>query len=154
MKKKLAVICSLLLACGSITSLGLSAEEYALGDVNEDNIVNASDAARVLVASANIGSGQDSGLTDAQFNRADYNQDGNVNALDASKILVYSAEVGAGLTENSDSSVEETQQDDNSNNEYGQGQHFFTRDDYNPDDWADAEVITLPTGGTWDGNFY
>jgi len=95
-----------------MTSLNLSAEEYALEDVTEDNKVNALDAARVLTASANIGSGQDSGLTDAQFLRADYNQDGNVNASDASGILVFSAEQGAGLTENSDSPVEETQQDD------------------------------------------
>lgn len=148
MKKKLAVICSLLLACGSICSLNLSAEEYALGDVTEDGIVNASDAARVLVASANIGSGQESGLTDAQFNRADYNQDGKVNASDASGILTFAAEQGAGLTENSDSSVEETINSSSSS-------EGMSNEEY--EEWLESRGVTdrgtLP-GGVWDGNFY
>ena len=98
MKKKLAVILSVLLVSGSVAGFGINAEDdFLLGDVNEDGVINASDAARVLVASANMGSGQESGLTDRQSILADYNQDGKVNALDASGILVYSAEQGAGL---------------------------------------------------------
>ena len=98
MRKTVAMVLSILLVTGNIAGFEINAQDnFVLGDVNEDNTINALDAARVLVASANIGSGQESGLTDTETVLADYNQDGTVNALDASGILVYSAEVGAGL---------------------------------------------------------
>ena len=98
MKKTVAMVLSILLVTGNIAGFEINAQDnFVLGDVNQDNTINAIDAARVLVASASIGSGQESGLTDTETVLADYNQDGTVNALDASGILVYSAEVGAGL---------------------------------------------------------
>ena len=105
MKKTVAMVLSILLVTGNIAGFEINAQDnFVLGDVNEDNTINAIDAARVLVASANIGSGQESGLTDTETVLADYNQDGTVNALDASGILVYSAEVGAGLLKETTSS--------------------------------------------------
>ncbi len=70
-----------------------------LGDLDGDGIVNASDAARVLIAAAAMGAGDSSGLTDAQMTAADVNNDGTVNASDAAIILIYAAAVGAGETD-------------------------------------------------------
>ncbi len=66
-----------------------------MGDLNEDNIVNASDAAQILIASAAAGAGGDYGLTEAQIAAADINKDGEVNASDAALILIYAAYVGS-----------------------------------------------------------
>ncbi|MBR3630030.1 MAG: leucine-rich repeat protein [Oscillospiraceae bacterium] len=66
------------------------------GDINGDTIVNASDAAQVLIAAAIIGSGDDSGLTLAQTAAADFNGDGIVNASDATAILCFAANAGVG----------------------------------------------------------
>ena len=71
----------------------------ALGDLDNDGIVNASDAAKVLIAAAAMGAGEASGLTDAQMTAADVNGDGTVNASDAAIILIYAAAVGAGDTD-------------------------------------------------------
>ena len=68
---------------------------YTCGDLNSDGTTNASDAANVLIAAANMGAGKDSGLTDAQFLAADFNFDGIVNASDAALILQQAAENGA-----------------------------------------------------------
>ena len=68
------------------------------GDVDGDTVVNAKDAAAVLVSAANIGAGNNSGLAKSQLADADVNHDDNVNALDAAAILTYSAAVGAGMT--------------------------------------------------------
>ncbi|MBP0972881.1 MAG: leucine-rich repeat protein [Oscillospiraceae bacterium] len=80
-------------------SLGASPEHPAtplLGDLDNDTTVNASDAAKVLIAAAAMGAGEASGLTEAQIKAADVNSDGTVNASDAAIILIYSAAVGAG----------------------------------------------------------
>ena len=69
-----------------------------LGDVNDSKDVNASDAARVLIAAATIGAGGSSPLTTTQTVAADVNGDRTVNASDAAVILVYAAAVGAGQT--------------------------------------------------------
>ena len=61
------------------------------GDINGDTIVNASDAAQVLITAAIIGSGDDSGLTFSQEKAADFNGDGMINASDATGILCYAA---------------------------------------------------------------
>ncbi|MBP0973723.1 MAG: leucine-rich repeat protein [Oscillospiraceae bacterium] len=71
-------------------------EEQALGDLDGDTTVNASDAAKVLIAAAAMGAGEASGLTEAQIKAADVNTDNTVNASDAAIILIYSAAVGAG----------------------------------------------------------
>ncbi|MBP0972767.1 MAG: dockerin type I repeat-containing protein [Oscillospiraceae bacterium] len=72
---------------------------YTCGDLNSDGTTNASDAANVLIAAANMGAGKDSGLTDAQFQAADFNFDGIVNASDAALILQQAAENGAKTVE-------------------------------------------------------
>ena len=71
---------------------------YQMGDVNHDGGINAKDAAAVLVAAANIGSGHDSGFTKEESEAADVNADNTVNAKDAAEILVYAAVQGAGGT--------------------------------------------------------
>ena len=72
---------------------------YTLGDVNEDTLINASDAAQVLIAAASIGAGNEGGLTENQMLAANVNGDENVNASDAAIILVYAAALGAGDTD-------------------------------------------------------
>lgn len=74
-------------------------EEIELGDLNEDGSVNASDAAQVLIAAANLGAGNSSGLTGAQESAADINHDSHINATDAALILIYAAAVGGGNTD-------------------------------------------------------
>ena len=74
-------------------------EAYLLGDVNEDSIVNASDAAKILIAAAQIGAGNPSGLTAKQELAANVNSDDRINASDAAVVLIYAAAVGAGHTD-------------------------------------------------------
>ena len=69
-----------------------------IGDVNLDGMINAVDAAHILVASAEVGSGNESGLTAEQTALADVNEDGTFNAVDAAIILCYAAAVGSGYT--------------------------------------------------------
>ena len=138
-----AAVLSILLITGGISVFSANADAYALGDVNEDNSVNASDAARVLIASANIGSGQESGLTDSQWNRADYNQDGSVNALDAAGILVFAAEQGAGLTKETEAETQSQQQS-------GEGiQRVVFDDDDLADDYGNNPIHIADDGITW-----
>ncbi|MCR4645880.1 MAG: leucine-rich repeat protein [Oscillospiraceae bacterium] len=66
------------------------------GDINGDKIVNASDAAKVLIVAAIIGTGDESGLTLSQENAADFNGDGMINASDATGILCHAANAGVG----------------------------------------------------------
>lgn len=61
------------------------------GDTNGDQIINASDAAEVLIAAAMTGAGR-SIDTDTSW---DVNLDGTVNASDAACILIYAAQAGA-----------------------------------------------------------
>ncbi|MBR3629814.1 MAG: hypothetical protein IKN55_04990 [Oscillospiraceae bacterium] len=68
----------------------------SLGDVNGNTIVNASDAAQILIAAAKIGAGGESGLTAEQMSVADVNHDSVVNASDAAIVLVFAAYIGAG----------------------------------------------------------
>ena len=68
------------------------------GDVNGDKSVDASDAADLLIALANIGAGADSGLTDAQTAAADADGSGALDAGDAAVILQYAAYLGSGGT--------------------------------------------------------
>ncbi len=69
------------------------------GDADNNRVINAADAAKILVYAAQVGSGENPELPDENFLlRGDYHPDGEVNALDAADILVYAAEQGA-LTE-------------------------------------------------------
>ena len=69
-----------------------------MGDVNADNLINASDAAEVLQHAASIGAGGEGIFNDDQKIGADVNEDGIVNAIDASQILCYAAAAGAGVS--------------------------------------------------------
>ncbi|MBP0974277.1 MAG: chitobiase/beta-hexosaminidase C-terminal domain-containing protein, partial [Oscillospiraceae bacterium] len=97
-----------------VTQEGLPSTEYKLlfnyaeapgfenthdkGDVNCDGVVNASDAAKILIYAAEIGAGHTPMLPDEDwFFRGDYNSDGDVNATDAARVLIYAAEQGAGV---------------------------------------------------------
>ena len=73
-----------------------AAEPTILGDVTGDNLVNASDAAQILIAAAEIGAGNAPTLSDAQQKMADVDGNGTINALDAAIVLQYAAAVGAG----------------------------------------------------------
>lgn len=70
--------------------------ESELGDVTGDGVINAKDAAEVLIAAAKIGTGKESGLTAEKETAADVNGDGTINAKDANIILRYAAAVGTG----------------------------------------------------------
>ena len=67
------------------------------GDSNFDGQINASDAAQMLIHSAQSGSGSsEAQIDDLQQISFDYNNDGIVDASDASCVLIYSAALGAG----------------------------------------------------------
>ncbi|MBP0973422.1 MAG: hypothetical protein J5851_05880 [Oscillospiraceae bacterium] len=68
----------------------------ALGDMNHDMTINASDAALILVEAASLGSGNPTTFGYAQRQSCDVNGDGVTNASDAASILIYAAAVGAG----------------------------------------------------------
>ena len=62
-----------------------------LGDINDDEKINAVDASEVLSYYARISTNKDGGFTDEQKKAADVNKDGLINAVDASCILSYYA---------------------------------------------------------------
>lgn len=67
-----------------------------LGDVDINGVVDAADAADLLVAAAAIGAGNDSGLNETQTANADVDGNGVLDATDAAWILRYAAYIGAG----------------------------------------------------------
>ena len=67
--------------------------EYVLGDVNSDNIINASDASEILAEYARTSSGKTALLS---VETADVNNDNEVNASDASSVLAYYAYISSG----------------------------------------------------------
>lgn len=71
---------------------------YILGDVNEDIMINSTDASLVLTEFSLLLTGQESSLTPDQFKAADVNRDGTIDATDASMILAYYAAVSTGTT--------------------------------------------------------
>ncbi len=73
-----------------------ASEKLELGNLNDDDAVNAQDAAAVLEASASRGTGSPSGLNALQEEAADVNADGSCNSIDAALILQYSSEFGTG----------------------------------------------------------
>lgn len=83
---------------------GFTPDSSRYPDVNGDGFCNASDAAAIQIAAANIGAGLPSGLTPEQELKADANRDGAITASDAALVLIYASEVGAG---DHDDNVEE-----------------------------------------------
>ena len=88
-----------------IESVGLEVQEVMkdynatpplYGDIDYSKTVNASDAARVLIAAAALGAGGTLGLSSRQQKAGDVNFDGDVNASDAALILQYAALAGTG----------------------------------------------------------
>ncbi len=68
------------------------------GDPNFDGMINASDAATMLIYSASSGSGNVTAPIDSfQQLSYDYNDDGVINASDASCVLILSAQQNAGI---------------------------------------------------------
>lgn len=62
-----------------------------LGDVNNDDLINAIDASSILAYYARISTDKNGGYTVEQELAADVNNDGAINAIDASNILAYYA---------------------------------------------------------------
>lgn len=71
-------------------------EPFKIGDVNQDNSIDASDASAVLRAYASFSGGEGYRLTDVQLKCADVNHDGTVDSSDASRILSYYAHISGG----------------------------------------------------------
>ncbi len=67
-----------------------------IGDLDGDDSVTASDAAAILVAAAENGTGNSTSLSDESQEFADVNADGVFNAEDAAIILKYAANQGTG----------------------------------------------------------
>ena len=66
------------------------------GNLTGDSVINASDAAKILIGASNYGAKGQTGLTGAQEDAGDVNGDHRINASDAAIVLIYSAAVGAG----------------------------------------------------------
>ena len=71
-------------------------ETLPVGDLNQDHNIDAEDAAKILLAAANMGAGKSSGLSPELEQAADVNHDRDINAEDAAVILVYAAGTGSG----------------------------------------------------------
>ena len=67
-----------------------------LGDVNEDGMVDSSDASRVLQEYALIQTGGEPTFTEKQKLASDVNKDNSTDSTDASKILAYYAMISTG----------------------------------------------------------
>ncbi len=78
---------------------GMDSMQTALflpGDLNDDGVINALDAADILVDAALVASGGESAFTDVQSVAADYTFDGVNDANDAAEVLCYTTLVGCG----------------------------------------------------------
>lgn len=85
--------------CTSVVSMPAAAgSANALGDADENGIVNALDASHVLIKATELGTGGTA--ASEEFAVMDVNEDGQINALDAAVILSYAADTGAGATKN------------------------------------------------------
>ncbi len=73
--------------------------EYALGDVNADSKVDATDATLVLVNYALLSTGEEIHLTAAQKQAADINTDTKIDSSDATLILQYYSYTSTGGTD-------------------------------------------------------
>lgn len=80
--------------------LAIPVSDCRYPDIDNDGRVTAADAAKILTAAANIGSGLDSGLTPEQEVLADANRDGVINAEDAVLVQLFASQCGAGVWSN------------------------------------------------------
>ncbi|MDE5946431.1 MAG: hypothetical protein K2G63_03870 [Oscillospiraceae bacterium] len=77
--------------------ISLLTDDYIIGDVNNDGVIDASDASQVLsIYSANAAG--EYVVDEEIILRADVNNDGVIDASDASSILQYYAMEGSGMT--------------------------------------------------------
>ncbi|MDE5854491.1 MAG: hypothetical protein K2H19_05450 [Ruminococcus sp.] len=76
-----------------------SESDYVFGDINNDGLVNSSDASIVLAEYAALSTSSESTLNDSQKKAADINNDGMINAVDASFILAFYSYLSTGSTE-------------------------------------------------------
>ena len=94
-KKIIAGIMSgICLITGSVLPMTVNADNAVsikLGDVNNDDKINAVDASETLSEYAGLSVNQESQFTAIQTAAADVNKDGKINAVDASNILSYYA---------------------------------------------------------------
>ena len=67
-----------------------------MGDIDGDEEIKASDAAKALEHAASIGSGAGGTLNESQMKAADVDADEEITSKDAAQILVYAAAVGSG----------------------------------------------------------
>jgi len=81
---------------------GDTAKSTSIGDVNNDGVVNASDASAVLAEYAVISSGKSGSFDDIKKAAADFNKDEVINASDASVILAYYAYLSSGGTDDAE----------------------------------------------------
>ena len=77
-------------------SLISTAHLSRMGDIDGDDLIQASDAAVILQHSANTGSGMAGILDDAQSFAADVDENDEITSQDAAQILTYAACQGAG----------------------------------------------------------
>lgn len=73
-------------------------EEYLLGDVNEDNKIDAKDSSMILMYYSMLSTATDYKLTDSQRKAADINNDYMIDSKDASSILGYYSFISTGNT--------------------------------------------------------
>ena len=66
-------------------------EEYMLGDVNGDKLIDSVDASKILAEYAAVSSGKASKFSEKEFTAADVDKNGMADSVDASKILAYYA---------------------------------------------------------------
>ncbi|MBP1565591.1 MAG: leucine-rich repeat protein [Oscillospiraceae bacterium] len=75
-------------------SKGYKYSAYTLGDVNNDGVINSSDASEILGAYATLSTGGNA--ADIMRITGDVDHDGSINACDASTVLGYYAKVSTG----------------------------------------------------------
>lgn len=106
--RKLAMMTAAVLLLGACPKTAIAEGEHfniistnsmklRLGDVNADSVVDAMDAAMILVSAAAVGAGGESGLTKEQERVAKVLGDESYSAMDAAMILTYAAAKGAGF---------------------------------------------------------
>lgn len=76
---------------------------YHKGDVDNNGILNATDAAQILSYVARASLDLDTNFTDKQIQAADIDDNGTINSQDAAYLLAYTAQEGAGYPVNWDS---------------------------------------------------
>lgn len=80
--------------------LAISISDSRYPDIDGDGRVSAADAALILSAAANLGTGMESGLTEEQELLADADRDGRITANDAALVQTFAAQCGSGIWDN------------------------------------------------------